>query len=80
MVTRSGTSWGGPGHGGAMAGGKKQSAPVKRAARVRERALGGGGMEEELTADPVEATARPGRGWSSRILESSPATEGWGRA
>ena len=62
MVTRSGASWGGPGHGGAMAGGEEQSAPVKRAARVRERARGGGGMEEELTADPIEATARPGRG------------------
>ena len=48
-----------------IAGGEELTAPVKRAASVRERARGGGEMEEELTADPVEATARPGRGWSS---------------
>ena len=63
-----------------IAGGEELTAPVKKAASVRERARGGGEMEEELTADSVEATARPGRGWSSRILESSPAAEGWGRA
>ena len=52
---------------GDMAGGKEQSAPMATVARRRGRARGERGKGQGLTAIPVEATTRPGRGWSSRI-------------
>ena len=63
-----------------IAGGEERSAPIAGVVRRRGRARGERGKGQGLTAIPAEATARPGRGWSSRILESSPAAEGWGRA
>ena len=78
MVTCSGASWGDPGHGSAMAGGEEQSAPVKRAARVRERARGGGGMEGELTARSMSSSVVSGRRRRRRIDRGDlrwPATE-----
>ena len=40
-------------------------------ATAHEGKNGEGEQEQGLTADPAEATARPGRGWSSRIPDES---------
>ena len=53
--------------GGDMAGGEEQSAPMATVARRRGRARGERGKRQGLTANPAEATAKPGRVWSSRI-------------
>ena len=55
------------GHGGDMAGGEELSVPMATVARKRGRARGERGKMQGLTANPVEATAWPGRDWSSRI-------------
>ena len=49
------------GHDCAIAGGEELTAPVARLVRGRDSLRGEGGNARELTADPVEATARPGR-------------------
>ena len=54
---------------GDIAGGQEQSAPMAMVARRHGRAWGERGKRQGLTANPVEATARPGRDWSSRIPE-----------
>ena len=53
--------------GGNMTGGEKLSAPMATMVRRRGRARGERGKGQGLTVIPVEATVRPGRGWSSRI-------------
>ena len=70
----------GYGHGCTMAGGEKLSAATGIGVRGRKRAREEGETAQELTAGAAVASASSGRGWSSRILESSPAAEGWGRA
>ena len=55
--------------GGDMTGGAELSAPMARVARRHGRARGERGKRQGLTANPVEATVRPGRDWSSRIPE-----------
>ena len=66
MLPCSGVSYGGSGLVCVITGGEELTAPVKRAARVRERAQGGGGMVVELTAISTEDSAGSGRGRSKR--------------
>ena len=68
------------GYGGDMAGGEELSAPTGIDVRGRKRARGEGETTQKLTAGAAVASASSGRHRSSRILESSPAAEGWGRA
>ena len=68
-VTCSVAALGDGGHGGDMAGSEEQSAPMAMVARRHGRAWGERGKRQGLTANPVEATARLGRDWSSRIPE-----------
>ena len=53
---------------GDMTDGEELSAPMATVARRRGRARGERGKGQGLTAIPAEATTRPGRGRSSRIL------------
>jgi len=76
MLPCSGVSNGGSGLVCVIGGGEGLTAPVKRAARVRERARGGGGMVAELTAISTEESAGSGRGRSKRGGEAgSPAAD-----
>ena len=61
------TSWGGCGHGHAMAGGKRFSGKVVGLAREGGGARGEGESAQELTAGAVVASASSGRHRSRRI-------------
>ena len=57
----------GSSRGGDMTGDEELSAPMATVARKHKRSRGERGKRQGLTANPVEATARPGRDWSKRI-------------
>ena len=59
-VTRSVASLGDGGHGGNMAGGEEQSAPMAMVARRRRRAWGERGKRQGLTAVRMKKTVSSG--------------------
>ena len=76
MVTRSGASWGGPGHGGTMAGSMELAAAEETAATEGNRARGERGSAEELTGRLMSSSACSGEARRRRSISGDLGAEG----